>query len=78
MFGNTLQSLTFLKSQGTSTDSLLARIMFNVDNNEQLFFNRAVISTYLINNPVTSFPSGVLKTQIFYILVPTFILNIND
>ena len=60
MFGNTLQSLTFLKSQGTSTDSLLARIMFIVDNYEQLSFN-PVISTYLINNPVILFPSGVFK-----------------
>ena len=62
LFGNTFESLNFLKSQGTSTDSLLARIKFIVDNNEQLSFN-TVISTYLINNPVILFTSGVLRIQ---------------
>ena len=52
LFGNTFESFEF------STDSLLARIVFIVDNNEQLSFN-PVISTYLINNPVILFPSGV-------------------
>ena len=67
LFGNTFESLTFLKAQGISTDSLLARIMLIVDNNEQLFFN-PVISTYLVNNPVTLFPSGVFKIPIILYL----------
>ena len=50
--------------------SLLARIMFIVDNNEQLSFN-PVISTYF------NFPLVFLKSQTFYTWVPTFILNIN-
>ena len=67
------------------TDSLLARIVFIVDNNEQLSFN-PVISTYLINNPVILFPSGVFKSpnilysgaSIYIFKIECFILNIND
>ena len=85
LFGNTFELLTFLKSQGTSTDSLLARIMFIVDNNEQLSFN-PVISTYFINNPVILFPSGVFKipniihsgASIYIFKKQCFILNLND
>ena len=85
LFGNTFESLTFLKSQGTSTDSLLARIVLIVDNNEETSFN-SVISTYLINNPVILFPSGVFKSpnilysgaSIYIFKKECFILNIND
>ena len=69
LFGNTFESLTFLKSQGISTDSLVARIILIVGNNEQLLFN-PVFSTYLNNNPVTLFPFVFLKSQKVHIRVP--------
>ena len=77
--------MTFLKSQGISKDSLLARIVFIVDNNERLSFN-PVILTYLINNPEILFPSGVFKipnilymgASIYILKKECFILNIND
>ena len=53
LFGNTFESLNFLKSQGTSTDSLLARIKFIVDNNEQLIFNIVILSQFESDNVLT-------------------------